>query len=180
MARCSLQVISQRPVVLVAELFLDHRGQRRCHAAELLVAEGVGGTGIREEGAILVVHALGGDDHAIAPFLHGLANTGQELRTIEGDFRKQNDMWRISGLARSKSAGRGDPAGVTTHHFEDEYLGRCRAHRGNVETCLEGRDGNVFRHRTETRAGVGERQIVVDRLRDVDCLDRVSETVREL
>ena len=40
-----------------------------------------------------------------------------------------------SGRAR-EPAGRGDPAGVPAHHFQDEHLGRGLGHRGDIERGL--------------------------------------------
>ena len=54
----------------------------------LAVAEGVFEARFRQEGAVLVLGALRGDDHAVALFFHRALYPGQELLAIEGDFRE--------------------------------------------------------------------------------------------
>ena len=77
-------------------------------------------------------------------------------------------------------AGGGDPAGVAPHHLEHEHLGRGLRHRTHVEAASQRRHRDVLRHRAEAGAAVGDRQVVVDRLRHVDRLDRIAHRLRQL
>ena len=89
-------------------------------------------------------------------------------------------MRRSALPVRGEAAGRRDPSGMTAHHLEDEDLGRRERHRRDVERRLANRDRNVLRHRAEAGAVVGDRQIVVDGLRDADRDDRITEGFAEL
>ncbi len=79
-----------------------------------------------------------------------------------------------------QTAGSGDPAGVATHDFEDEHLGRGGAHGSHVITGLADGGGHILCYRTETRAAVGDRQVVVHGLGHVNGLDRVTHGFRQL
>src|SRR5690606_11711799 len=130
--------------IFVAEFVLDQGRQGGGHAAELIVAEGGGVGGRGHQGAVLVLGAFGGDDHAVAIFLHSGVHLLEELFLREGDFGEQNDMGGIARPSRREPAGGGDPAGVAAHHFEDEHLGGGLAHRCHVEAGLPGGDRHVI------------------------------------
>ena len=66
------------------------------------------------------------------------------------------------------------------HHLEDEHLGRGPCHRAHVERRLERRHRDVLGDRAEARAAVRDRQVVVDRLRHVDRLQRIAHRLRQL
>ena len=74
--------------------------------------------------------------------------------------------WTVS----SESAGRRDPAGMPAHDLENEYLRRRLRHGQDVERGFLGRYGDILGDRTEARAVVRYRQIVVDGLRDTQAL----------
>ena len=83
-------------------------------------------------------------------------------------------------FSRGEAAGRGDPARVAAHHFQDEHLGRGAGHRGDVEAGFADRHGDVLGDRAEARAAVGDRQVVVHGLRHVDGLHRVAQLLGQL
>ena len=84
-------------------------------------------------------------------------------------------MRGIAALLAGQAAGGGDPAGVPAHDLEHEHLGGGARHRLHVERGLARRDGDVLGRGSETRAAVGERQIVVDGLGNPDAGDRVVQ-----
>ena len=75
----------------------------------------------------------------------------------------------------ARPAGGGEPARVAAHRFVHEDLRRGVGHRGDVERAFAHRDRGVLRRRTEARAAIGDRQVVVDRLRHADAGQRVAE-----
>ena len=87
------------------------------------MAKSVALTLIRQESAICGAGAFRGDNDAVSVALHALVDFAQELFLIEGDFREQNNMWRVAALVRSQRAGACDPASVSTHHLENEDFG---------------------------------------------------------
>ncbi len=89
-------------------------------------------------------------------------------------------MRRLAGLAAREPRGRRDPAGVAAHHLEHEHLGRGPSHGGHVERRLASGHRDVLGHRAESRAAVGMRQIVVDRLRHPDTGDGIAERLADL
>jgi hypothetical protein len=69
---------------------------------------------------------------------------------------------------------------MAAHHFEDEHLGGGARHRGDVERRLACRDRHVLGHRTEARAAVRDRQVVVHGLGHADAGDVVAHLVADL
>ncbi len=104
----------------------------------------------------------------------------EEFRLAERDLREQDHDRQVAVLAGGHATGGCNPAGVPAHDFEHEHLGRGRAHGGDVKAGLAGGNGNVLGDGAETRAVVGDRQVVVDRLRHVNRLDRVTGGLGEL
>ena len=180
MARGALQVIGERPVVLVAVGLLDHLRERRRDAAELHVTEGVARAHVGQELSFRVARALGGDDDAIALAVDGLLDAREELLAIEGDLGEQDDVRRVPGLAGGETARGRDPARMPAHHLEDEHARRRARHGGDVERRLERRHGDVLRDRAESRAAIGDREVVVHGLRDSDAGDGVARLHAEL
>src|SRR5690606_16872761 len=176
----ALQVVSHGPVVLVAKLVTHEVGDGRRYAAQLGVAEGVGQAGFGQEFAVLVLDALGYPDNAVAVGLHALVNAGEEGRFIELDFGKQQDVRRFAFGFTGQAAGGGDPAGVATHDFQDEHLGRGSGHGGHIVAGFTNGRGDILGHRAKAGAAVGDRQVVVDRLRHVDGLDRIAHGFGQL
>ena len=180
MPRGALQVVAHRPVVFVAQLPFHHLRQHRGHAAELLVAEGVGGAGVGQEGAVGGARAFGDHDHAVAHLLDGVVDFLQERLPVKGDFREQDDVRGVVRVVLGEAGAGGDPAGVAAHHFHHEHLGGGGAHAGHVQGRFAAAHGGVFGHRAEARADVGDRQVVVHGFGHVDGLDRVAHFFRQL
>ena len=105
-------------MVFVAVRLAHHVGDHRAHSAELRVAEGVLGAGIRQELAVGVVGAFGDHDHAIAVVSHAVLDARQEALLVEGDLGEQDDVWRLARAFAREPARGGDPAGVLRdlHH----------------------------------------------------------------
>ncbi len=169
-----LQVVAHCPVVFVAEFVFDHLRNHRGHAAELLVAEGVGVAGVSQEGAVFVAGAFGHHDHTVADLLHGGLYLLHEGGFVEGNFREQNQVRGVVVVVLGQAGSGGDPAGVAAHHFHDEHLGGGGAHAGHVQSRLAAAHCGVFGHGAEARAHVGEGQVVIHGLGHVDGLDRVA------
>ncbi len=99
---------------------------------------------------------------------------------VELDFGEQQDMRGIAFGLGSQATGRGGPAGVPAHHFEDEHLGRGAAHAVQVVAGLADRDRRVLGHTAETGRAVGVRQVIVHGLGDMDRLDRIAQGLGQL
>ena len=69
---------------------------------------------------------------------------------------------------------------MAPHHFQHEHLGGIGRHRTHVERSLQRRQRDVLGDRTEARAAVGQRQVVVDGLGHVDGGQRVTQRRRQL
>src|SRR5690606_388998 len=160
-------------VVLVAELFANQVGDGRGNPAELGMAEGILEAGFGEEFAFLVLDALGNPDHAVTVGLDALVDASQEGGLVKFDLGEQQDVRRFALGFAGQTAGGGDPAGVTAHDLEDEHLGRGGAHGGHSVTGLADGGGHILGYRAETRAAVGDRQVIVHGLGYMDRLDRV-------
>ena len=132
------------------------------------MAERVAGAGLGEELAVLVLRTFADHDDAVFVFLDALTDPLEERAFVERDLREQDDVRRLARAVAGQSAGRGDPAGMPSHDFEDEDLGGRLRHRQHVQCGFLGRNGNVFGDRAEARAVVGDRQIVVDGLGDAE------------
>src|SRR5207302_1601501 len=179
-ARGALQIVGDRPVVLVPIRLAHHVGNHRSHAAELRVTERIARPGLGEKAAVGVCGALGDHDHAIAEVADTAAHALEEFLQLERHFREQDDVRRL-GLAAAGEPGRcRDPAGVTAHHLEHEHAGRGARHGGYVESRLARGDGDVLRDRAEAGTAIGVRQIVVDRLRHAHAGDGKAERGAEL
>src|SRR5690606_24658261 len=135
---------------------------------------------IRKEFAVGTAYAFRYDDGTVAVFLDQGADPLQEFVLVEGHLGKQDDHRQVRFFAGCQAAGGGDPAGVASHDLEHEYLGGGLAHRRDVEAGLEGRDGYVLGHRAEAGAVVGDGQVVVHRLGDVDRLNRIAQRLGDL
>ena len=110
----------------------------------------------RQELPLGVAQALGDDDRAVAVGLDALVDAGEELLLVEGDFGEQDHVRGVAVLLRRQSTGGRDPAGVPSHHLQDEHLGRGLGHRSDVETRLADGNGDVLGDRAEAGAGVGD------------------------
>src|SRR6516165_10030072 len=178
--RCALQVVGDRPVVLVAVRLAHHVGHDRCDTAELRMSEGVPCAGIREEFAVGIRHTFGGHDDAVAVAFDRGTHALEEALLLEGHLGKENDVRRLRGALAREPTGRRDPAGVPPHDLQHEHARRGTGHRGDVERRLARGDRDVLGHRAEARAAIGVRQVVVDCLGYADAGDRKAERGAEL
>ena len=99
---------------------------------------------VGEEGAVFVAGAFGHRDHTVAVLFYHPVDFVQELVLIKGDFREQDDMRCIAILLLSQTRGGGNPAGVTAHHFHDEYLGGGGAHGFHIQRSFTDRHCSVL------------------------------------
>ena len=174
------EVIGHRVVMLVLELVADHLREHRRQAPELGMTERVLASGFGQELARRGADTLACDDRARTELLHAGVNGGQELVLVEHDLGEQDHLRCVAFLfARQAARGRG-PAGVSSHHLEDEDLGRGLGHARDVEAGLADRHRRVLGHRSEARTAVRERQVVVHRLGHVDRLHRIAQRLAEL
>jgi hypothetical protein len=120
------------------------------------------------------------DDDAIVVAIHAFAHSLQECTLVEGHLGEQDDVWRIPGIAAREAACCRDPARMPTHDLENEHLGRGLCHRQHVERRFLRRYGHVLGDRSESRAVVGHRQIVVDGLGDAQALHREAHLPGDL
>ena len=171
-ARCALQVIGHGPVELVAVRLLDHVGHHRRGATQLRMAERIARALLGQELAVGVMATFGNHDGAVAVFLDQLLDSREEFLLVEFNLgEKHHDRDAVIG---DQAAGRRNPACVPAHHFEHEDLGRCLGHGPHIERSLERRHRDVLCHRAKAGAAIGDRQVVVHRLGDVDGLYRVA------
>ena len=167
-------------MVLVAQPRLYQVGDHRGATTQLGMAEGVPGAGVGEKPAIRPFHSLGNHDRAIAVPLDRLFDARQERLLVEGNLGKQNDLRRLVMGTPGEPAGGGDPARVTPHHFHHEHFGGGFRHRFHIQAGLHHRHRHIFGHRAETRAVIGDRQIVVDGLGNAHADDRIAQFVADL
>ena len=155
--------------LLDAQLLLDIADQRAGHAAQLLVAEAVGGSIGRaifcDEHAVLVVDALGDHHHAVAPLIHDPLHVLKELIHIEVGLRQVD---QIGPVARSRgyTGGAGQPSGVTAHDLHDDR-GIIIVHVA-IPAHLHAAGDHVLGGGGEAGAMVRAIQVVVDGLGHAD------------
>ena len=85
-------------------------------------------------------------------------------------------IFRFTGQAASG----GNPAGVPTHDFENEHLGRGSGHGGDVKTCFANGGGYILGHGAKARTAIGDRQVVIHSLGYMDGLNRVAHALGQL
>ena len=180
MASGALQIVGHGPVILVTQLVFHHGREIGREPAQLAVAKGVFQPGFGEKTAVLVLGSLRGHDHAVAALFYRAFHPGQEFLPVEGDFREQDYMGRIPLFLCGQSRRRGNPARVAAHDFQDEHPGGGFAHGGDVHGGLAGGNSDIFRHRPEAGAVVGQRQVVIDGLGHMDGLQRVAHRRTQL
>lgn len=170
MWRRTLQVVGHGEVVLVAELVLDELGDQFAGTAKLRMTERVARAGFGEQLAVGVTHAFRRRDRTVTVAIDAALHRGQEFASSNGTSGNRMICGRFIGLLAGQAGGRDQPAGVASHHFEHEDLGRRFVHRLDIDAGFEHRDRRVFRGRTETRAVVGDHEVVVDGLRHADAM----------
>ena len=180
MARGALQIIRHRPVILVAVRLAHHVGHHRGDPAQLGMSEGIRGTGVGEEPAARIRGSLGDHDHAVTVLADALSHAIEKFLLLERHFRKEDDVGRFACAAAGEPGGRGDPAGVTTHHFEHEHPGGGARHGGDIERRLARGHRDVLGDRAEARTTIRSGQIVVHGLRYAHTGDGIAERRAEL
>ena len=156
MASGALEVVRYRPVVFVAKGVLNHRRKGRRDTSQLLMAEGIHRARIREEATVGVVSPFRYCDNAVADPIDGLFNLRQKSFFVEGPLREHDDVGGIVRGFLSQSRRSRDPSGMAPHHFKNEHLRGGLSHRRDVQPCLTGGHGHIFRYGTKARAAVGE------------------------
>src|SRR5258706_11391229 len=180
MAGGALQVVGERPVILVFQSVLDELRDDLPRAAQLRMAESVLQTGLGKEFPLPVAQALRHGDRAVPVAFHDSLDPLEELLLVELDLGKKEYLRRVAFPVGGEAAGCGDPPRVPAHYFHHEDPRRSLRHRGDVEPRFANRGRNVFRDRPETRAVVGDRKIVVDGLGNAHANERVSELFADL
>src|SRR5690606_24994942 len=133
-------------------------------AAELGVAEGVGGLSGRDVVAIGINQTFADDDEAVFLALEDALHVGDELLGGEGDFGQEDDVRRVVRMVAALGEGGagGDPAGVAAHDFEDGNE-VALAHGLVVAGHLAHGGGDGIDDGAVAGAVVGGGQVVVDR-----------------
>src|SRR5690349_17764510 len=119
-------------------------------------------------------------DDTIAVLAHRRLDAGEKRRFLKGEFRKQQEMGRLTLVLGSQPAGCGNPARVTAHHLQNEHPGGGLRHSGHIEGCLAYAGRYIFRDRAKARAAVRDREIVVYGFRYMYRDDGLAELCRDL
>src|SRR5262249_36894305 len=165
---------------LVLETILDQPRDDLSRTAELRVAESVLEARLGEELSFPVAQALRHRDRAVAVALDDLPDARQEHLLVELDLGEEQDLRCVALLLGGEAAGGCYPPRMAAHHLHDEHARRGLRHRRDVEARLADRGRDVLRHRAESRAVVGDREIVVDRLGDAHAHERIAELLADL
>ena len=131
-----------------------------------------------EECSVRVMAAFRHHHGAIAVFLDQLVDAREEFFLIKFNFREQDH--NRNAVVFDQATGRGNPACVTPHYLNHKHLGRGLRHRFHIKRSLQRGDRDVLGDRTKTRAAIGNRQVVVDRFRDVNRLQREAHRLGQL
>ena len=133
-------------------------------AAGDLVAKAVHDAGVGHRGAVGVVDALGHGDQqppALGPLL---LDGGQELLLVKVGLGQVHQV--LTGhLAGEQGGCGGDPPGVAAHELHHHHVD---GQGGGIEGQLQGGHGGVLGCAPKARAVVGDRQVIVDGLRQTD------------
>src|SRR4030088_1923288 len=119
----ALEIVGHCPVIFVAVRLADHVGYERSDAAELCVAERIGGSCVGQEFTVSGRGTFGDHDHAETIVSYALLYLGEKLLFLERHFGEQDYVRWLIGLASRQPAGCGNPAGMAAHDLEHEYLG---------------------------------------------------------
>ena len=144
---------------------LDKVSQLYRQAAQLGMAEAVGGGGLRlgDEAAVGVVDALGDGHHALTGLVVDGGDISDELVQVKIHLGEVDEV----GTAASpggQGGGAGQPAGVTAHDLDDGH------HAGVIDVGvvpdLHAGGGDILGGAGEAGAVVGAVEVVVDGLGD--------------
>src|SRR5690606_1913248 len=136
-------------------------------AAELGVAEGVGGGVSGDVVAVGVDETFADDDHAVFLALEDTADVLEALVLVERDFRKIDQVRRVVRVVAAlgeRGAG-GDPAGGAAHDLDDRDE-VALAHGFVVAGEFADRGGGVFDHAAVAGRVIGDGKVVIDGLRN--------------
>ena len=175
MPRRALQVVGNRPVILVSEAIFSQRRDHRPHAAQLSVTECVFGSRFGHQRSIRVLQSFGNADTTVTIFFHFGIDEGEKSGFVEHDLREQQHQWDQSRLVFGETHRCRDPSCVPAHHLEHENAGRRLGHRGDIERGFAHRYRDVLGDRSETRTTIGDRKVVVDGLGHMHRHDRIAE-----
>src|SRR5579875_3542547 len=123
--------------------------------------------GSPDQFAVRCAYGLGDDDDAVANASVDCLDFGKELVRIQSPLGRVEEMRRIELVALAKGAGRGNPAGVASHDFND--LDRIHIVHGfgiAANRLESGRD--EAGDRSVTGAVISDGQVIVDRLGNDD------------
>ena len=87
------------------------------------MAKGIFEPGLCQEGAVLILGSLRGDDDTVAVTFDGALHFRHELVSVKSDFWKQNYVRGIAFLRRGQTTGCSNPAGMAPHDLQDEDFG---------------------------------------------------------
>ena len=152
---------------LGAGLGLDHLGQHGSQAAQLGMAEAVGGRGLGlgHEGAIGIVDALGHGDHALAGLVVDGLHVGDEAVHVKVDLGQVDEVGAVAGPG-GQGGGAGQPASVAAHDLHDGD------HAGVIDVGIamhfHAGGGDELGRGGKAGAVVGAVQVVVDGLGHAD------------
>ena len=179
--RAALQQGKLDAANLRAGLALDVVGQVGSQTAQLGVAEGVlrgvlvGVLG--DEGAVLVVDALGDDHQALLLGGVDLLDLRGELVQIEVDLGQVDQVGALAAGVGQRGGG-GQPAGVTAHALDDgDHAGVVH---GGIAVHFHDGGGDELGRGGEAGAVVGAGQVVVDGLRDAHAANLIAVAQHEL
>src|SRR6266446_8546484 len=145
--------------------FLDFRRDQRANPAEPGLA--ILFSGRPEKSIALLTRAFSHDDEGkFFSLLFALEKLGADAFVAEGDFRDQNDV------AAARDAGvRGNPAGVTAHHFEHQDAIVAFGRRAQTVERVRG----AGHRRIETEGDDRGFEIIVNRFRNTHDRNAVLE-----
>ena len=128
------------------------------------MAEAVHDARVGHGRAVGVVDALGHGDQqspSLGPFL---LHRGQEGLLVKAGLRQVHQV--LAGhLVGEEGGGGGDPPGVAAHELHDHHVD---GQGGGVKGQFQGGHRGVLGRAAEARTVVGDRQVIVDGLRNTD------------
>src|SRR5699024_6431542 len=159
---------------LGAGLLLDHGSQVGSQAAQLGMAEAVGGRGLGlgNEGAVGIVDALGDGDHAVLVLFIAGSDVSQELVHVEVHLGDIDEVGAFAGkVGELRSSG--EPAGVATHALNNGD------HAGVIDMAVaihfHDGSGDILGSGGKAGAVVGTEEVVIDGLGHADDAAVISD-----
>ena len=173
---------------LAAEFLCEDAAEDTGRAGQLLVTKGINIVLvlIAELHDVLSVRradALGDTDDNRILLLEETLTFRNESVHIKGKLREVDGVRTVAILALGECGGAGQPAGVPAHNLDDDDLSVRISHRPAVADNLLYGGSDVLRGGAVARRVVGQREVIVDRLRAADKADlraRDNAVVRQL